>query len=555
MRQKMISKNLVKKYNISHLSAGDAKVANVSSYTVDEFSITPKKIKSSNHEIIDSIGNKAEITDYAILMGAYYYGEDNKRYGYYWTSTPVESEYFLYNGSGVSKVEYYEAHESKTDYTFYGYSKGNKIDHLKEPCIIEVTDENGTTLYINQDEELWSLIEEEKYFAETTMGACMSGPRIHETIKTFVKNEYVGFTYDFIKKMYKEIRRNEFYSDVQDEKYQYVAGGEFSIRNINDTSVGIRPVFNTYNCSSINSEVINGVKYSYITDFPQTVASKEEQKVLNKLFKKNSLKTTGRVFPTSDGSLVSEFEYNGCKYVRVNANFNDKNNKTLLSNGCEYKNGDSVWVKVEPVELVTTKDNYLSIVNKILFAGLNYKNTLITNPYTSLRCSDFIHFLLINISDYLFTNERNSNDRIVCGTDWMRSYQNVKDKYALYFNIPFEDTEFDAAERYKKEYERLVDECRRQKESMQFDSFDPNAVFKRIDYVYRPSSEFLNSIEEPIIARLAALGPRSVWNEEFYKEYLKAYGLWALLSLQKENIIKISDQMYSNELEKSLKLK
>ena len=79
----MISKNLVKKYNISHLSAGDAKVANVSSYTVDEFSITPKKIKSSNHEIIDSIGNKAEITDYAILMGAYYYGEDNKRYGSY----------------------------------------------------------------------------------------------------------------------------------------------------------------------------------------------------------------------------------------------------------------------------------------------------------------------------------------------------------------------------------------------------------------------------------------------------------------------------------------
>lgn len=556
MIQKMVSKNnLVKKYNITHLSASDAKVDTVSSYSVDEFSITPKKINSSSHEIIDSIGNKAMVTDYAILMGAYYYEEDNKRYGYYWTNTPVESEYYLYTGNGTSKIEYYDVHESKTDYTFYGYSKGNKIDHLKDPCIIEITDENGTTLYINQDEELWTLSEDEKYFAEATMGACMGGPRIRETIKCFVKNEYVGFTYDFISKIYKEIRRNDFYDDVNDEKYQYVAGGEFSIRNINDTSVGIRPVFNTYNFSSINSEIINGVKYSYITDFPQTVASREEQKKLNKLFKKNSLTVTGRVFPTSDGSVTSEYEYNGCRYVRVNANFNDKNNKTLLSNGCEYKSGDTVWVKVEPVELVTTKDNYLSIVNKILFAGLNYKNTLITNPYTSLRCSDFIHSLLFNINNYLFTNERNSNDKIVCGTDWMRSYQNVKDKYVLYFNIPFEDTEFDAAEGYKKEYERLVDECRLQKESMQFDSFDQNAVFKRIDYVYRPSSKFLNSIEDPMIARLAALGPRSVWNEEFYKEYLKAYGLWALLTLQKEKIIKISDQMYSDELEKSLKLK
>lgn len=547
--------NLVKKYNISHLSASEAKVGNVSSFTVGDFSVQPKKINSTSHEVIDLIGNKALVTDYAILMGADYYEEDNKRYGYYWTSTPLESEYHLYTEDGVSKIEYYDVHESKTDYTFYGYEKGNKIDCLKDPCIIEVTNENGTTLYINQDDELWTLLEEEKYFAEATMGDCMGGARIHETIKVFVKNEYIGFTYDFIEKIYKDIQRNKFYDDVNDEKYQYVAGGEFLIRNISDTSVGIRPTFNTYNHSSINSEIINGVKYSYITDFPQTVATKQEQKKLEKLFKGNALTDTGRLFPTSDGKIVNEYEYNGCKYVRVCANFYDKKNKTLLSNGCEYKNGDAVWVRVEPVELVTTKDNYLSVVNKILFAGLSYKNTLISNPYTSVRCSNFLHFLLSNISEHLFTNERSSVDRIVCGTDWMRTYQDIKDKYALYFNIPFEETEFEAAERYKKEYKKLIEECMKQGTSMKFDSFDQNAVFKRIDYSYRPSSEFLNSINDPIIATLAALGPRSVWNDEFYKEYLRAYGLWALLTLQKENIIKISDQMYSDELEKTLNLK
>ena len=389
--RRWVRDNLVKSYNISHLSANEAKVKSVSSFSCGDFSIKPKTINQVEHQIIDSIGSKAEVSDYAILMGADFYEENGKRYGYYWTNTPVESEYFLNIGSGVEDINYYDVHECKTDYTFYGYSIGNSVSHLKDPCIIEIKDESGTILCLNQDGELWTLLTEEKFFGEATIGACMSGPKINKTITSFVKDEYLGFTYDYLEKLYKEVRRNEFYTDIDDFKYLYVGGSDsLNIRHATDKSVGIRPVFNTYNYSSINSLCDGDIKYSLFCDFPQTVVSKEEQKKLDKLLKKGVIKPTNRFFPSSNDGVVAEYECDNKRYVRVSANFNN-GDRTLLSNGCEYKNGDKVWVSVEPVELVVQKDNYCSLVNKILYAGVGYKDSLIVNPFTSLRSSDFIY--------------------------------------------------------------------------------------------------------------------------------------------------------------------
>lgn len=566
MKQKFNQKrsngdNKLQKYGISHLSAGEAKVKSVSAFTVGDCTIEPKYIEEKNNAQIDAIGYESEVTDYSILMGVQYWESYDKnkgvrRLGNYWTSTPVASKTPLNILEGPRKVTAYKLEEVKTDYTFYGYSKGTVLDEIQEPCSVEIEDENGITLCINKNGEMWSLKEQENYYTEATMGACMSGPRINEKINSLVTDKYLGSSYDVLSKLKKRLEEREFLIKISSQKYQYVAGADkFNIRETSDTSVGVRPVFNTYNHAGINEPVVNGVKKVNTVDFPQTVASKKEQKELDKLFKKNELIKTGRHFPTSNEGMTAEYEYNGEKYVRVTANFYNKNSKTSLSNGCEYKNGSTVWVRVEAVKQIVTEDNFSSLTEKILFAGVPYQRTLSISYITHKRSSDFVVSLLSNADDFFFTVFSTPEDRIISGTEWMQKYNDIKNKYALYFNIPFEETESEAAKRYKKEYQRLIEECKRQRIPMKFDSYDQNAPFKKIDYSYRPSSEFLNSIEDPIIATLAALGPRSIWNDEFYKEYLKAYGLWALLTLQKENIIKISDQMYSEELEKALELK
>lgn len=566
MKQKFNQKisngdNKVHKYGISHLSAGEAKVKSVSAFTVGDYTIEPKTIEEKNNAQIDATGYEAEVTDYAILMGVQYWESYDKnkgvrRLGNYWTSTPVTSKTPLNTLEGPKRVTAYKLEEVKTDYTFYGYSKGMVLDEIQEPCIVEIENEKGITLCINKNGEMWTLKEKNSYYAEATIGTCMGGPRINETINSLVTDKYLGSSYDVLSKLQRRLEERDFWIKIASKKYQYVGGTDkFNIRETSDTSVGIRPIFNTYNHAGINNVAINGVKKVNTVDFPQTVASKKEQKELDKLLKKNELTETGRYFPTSNEGMTAEYEYNGEKYVRVTANFYNENSKTSLSNGCEYKNGNTVWVRVEAVKQIVTEDNFSSLTEKILFAGVPYQRTLSTNYITHKRSSDFIVSLLSNADDFFFTVFSSPEDRIISGTEWMQKYNDIKNKYTLYYNIPFEETELEAAKRYKKEYQKLIEECKRQRISMKFDSYDQNAPFKKIDYSYRPSVEFLNSIEDPIIATLAALGPRSIWNDEFYKEYLKAYGLWALLTLQKENIIKISDQMYSDELEKALELK
>lgn len=556
-QKKYSKKNRVKKYGIAHLSAGEAKVPSVSAFTVGEFTIEPKKIEEENNVQVSSIGCEAEVTDYAILMGAEYFeSDDMRRMGSYWTSTPVQSEIPLNISDGPRKITAYKLNEVKTCYTFYGYSKGEKVSKIEDPCIVEIVDETGTTLCINKDGAMWTLRKAISYYAEATIGSSMSlqSPRINETISSLKTDKYLGNSNEVLRKLQRRLEERKFWIDVCSGKYHYVAGNNnFNIREVSDTSVGIRPIFNAYNHSSINVPELDGVKMADAMDFPQTIATRKEQKELEKLLKNNQLNKTGRYFPTSNEGLVEEYEYNGKKYVRVTATFFDKESKTLLSNGCEYKYGSKVWVKVEPVKLIVTKDNFSSLTEKILFAGVPYNQTIIQDAITCLRSSTFIESLLSNAEDFFFTTGTSLDDKIVTGTDWMKSYQYTKDKYAE-SEIPFEETELEASERYKKEYEKLKEYCKKYKLDMQFDEFNRNIRQRTIDYSYRPSVEFLNSLDNPITSTLAALGPRDIWNRQFFEEYLKAYGSWALLTLKEENINQISNKMYDEKLEKALNL-
>lgn len=72
-------KNNAERYGVSHLSAGEAKVSSSSTFTVGEFTIELKEIEEKNNVQINSFGSAAEVTDYAILMGAEYFESDDKK--------------------------------------------------------------------------------------------------------------------------------------------------------------------------------------------------------------------------------------------------------------------------------------------------------------------------------------------------------------------------------------------------------------------------------------------------------------------------------------------
>ena len=83
-----------------------------------------------------------------------------------------------------------------------------------------------------------------------------------------------------------------------------------------------------------------------------------------------------------------EYEYKGKKYVRIEANpfYGDDmlgifhKEKYSLSNGESYKNGDIVWVEVQPVKWLVDEKSHIMITEKIIFAGVQFNKD--NNYYT-----------------------------------------------------------------------------------------------------------------------------------------------------------------------------
>ena len=93
-------------------------------------------------------------------------------------------------------------------------------------------------------------------------------------------------------------------------------------------------------------------------EYPCEVASKKEQGILN-----DALKTGKGISLTKDsytiildGKTVSlpVYEYGKDRYVLLPVDVRIKNTK--LSNGISYKNGDSTWVKIKPVEWIIDEE-------------------------------------------------------------------------------------------------------------------------------------------------------------------------------------------------------
>lgn len=125
-------------------------------------------------------------------------------------------------------------------------------------------------------------------------------------------------------------------------------------------------------------------------EYPQYAADLAIQKILNDKYSQNKLNKTEKrytlnlinyyEYPEQKNSQLSceEYEYQGEKYIKLQAQFGNYydyyTKKGILSNGVLYKNGDDVWIKVEPVIwLINSKNHYL-ISKKCLVSGIRFNN-------------------------------------------------------------------------------------------------------------------------------------------------------------------------------------
>ncbi len=125
------------------------------------------------------------------------------------------------------------------------------------------------------------------------------------------------------------------------------------------------------------------VEYGY---YPQKAVSKDMQGRLERAYKSGSISKTRNSYTTDsvasnefDTSFQpqthQEYEYNGKRYVRVEANAFYICGGFTLSNGEQYWNGDNVWVEVQPVKWLVDEKEKVMLTDKIIFSGVQFDYT------------------------------------------------------------------------------------------------------------------------------------------------------------------------------------
>ena len=179
-------------------------------------------------------------------------------------------------------------------------------------------------------------------------------------------------------------------SDDGDNDARVVIGrGDRNCGTVNGRFGGARPALPFSSISSIPTNGESGkrardgileVEYGY---YPQKAVSRDMQEKLERAYRSGSISKTRNSYTTDsvaydeyDTSFQpqthQEYEYNGKRYVRVEANSYYDGNEFTLSNGEQYRDGDNVWVEVLPVKWLVDEKSRMMITEKLIFAGVQF---------------------------------------------------------------------------------------------------------------------------------------------------------------------------------------
>lgn len=170
-----------------------------------------------------------------------------------------------------------------------------------------------------------------------------------------------------------------------------IASGDRRRSYVDGRDEGARPALPFSSIASIPTNGVSGapkrardgvleVEYGY---YPQKAVSRDMQEKLERAFERRSLSRTGKKYTTDsrkddeyDKMFLpkqhEEFQLDGKRYVRVEANSCFDGMEFKLSNGESYKDGDPVWVEVSPVKWLVDEKAKIMLTDKLIFAGVQF---------------------------------------------------------------------------------------------------------------------------------------------------------------------------------------
>lgn len=183
--------------------------------------------------------------------------------------------------------------------------------------------------------------------------------------------------------------------------------------------------------NEIRRRANDGIIEIQLGHYPSNAVSHELQNKLELIYRYNGMNKTGNSYTVDERNqseirkkftpqTYEEYDYEGQKFVRVKMNscFEDENIK--LSNGQLYKNGDYVWISVEPVIWLLDEKTQKIITEELICAGVQFKHSMSYNGnFNKTTIKKFINTYLIN--DLFQTQQVNFNQN----ADVMQQYSRL----------------------------------------------------------------------------------------------------------------------------------
>lgn len=168
-----------------------------------------------------------------------------------------------------------------------------------------------------------------------------------------------------------------------DEIYVVNRNGAFDSVMFTSRLNSIRPAVKYSSISNGQTQENNGIKEVIYGEYPQWVVDQDNAKILEKMYNKGKLKTTGKNYTTdsvkySDYSedfkahSYIEYEYNGEKFIRFTGNLNC-DGKTL-SDRRMAKKDEVYWVKVEPLVWLVDEIEDVAFTKYAIVAGVKFRD-------------------------------------------------------------------------------------------------------------------------------------------------------------------------------------
>lgn len=157
----------------------------------------------------------------------------------------------------------------------------------------------------------------------------------------------------------------------------YVIGhsGQCGMADVDATWVGARPAlpYSSIKSVSLNERIrdFDGIKEIEYGEYPQTVVDEYYSLKLEDLYNYGNLKPTDKKYTTGKGSVHTEYEYNGSKYIRFVADL--KYDGQFLSDGRKVHTGGVYWLRVEPIVWFVDEIADVALSKKVIFSGVEFQ--------------------------------------------------------------------------------------------------------------------------------------------------------------------------------------